>query len=88
MARRTRPTSFDEVIQVMVSREMKDQIKAFAEEDGKSQSAMTREMLMYAIHREKARRNQRTWRLRKMAEDALNNERDQEAEPQAVISAA
>jgi len=87
MTRRTRPTIYDEVIQVMVSREMKDQIRAFAEEDGKSQSAMTREMLMYAIHREKARRNQRAWRLKKLAENALEGELGPGEEPQGVIAA-
>ena len=88
MARKVRPTIYDDVIQVMVSREMKDQIRSFAEQDGKSQSAMTREMLMYAIQRENARRNQRKWRLKKMAEAALEGEQGQDLEPRAVIAAA
>ena len=94
MNRKPAANKWSEVIQVLVSKEMKASIVRLAEEDGKSQSSMTRELLKYAIEREVVRRGQRRWKLKKMAEKALGDERPEEKddgldrELKAILAAA
>ena len=71
MNRKKSEERWSEVLQVLLTKEMKQELVDLAKETGLSQSMLTRSLLEDAIKRERIRRQKREQRLKKMAEQIV-----------------
>ena len=87
MNRKKSEERWSEVLQVLLTKEMKQELVDLAKETGLSQSMLTRSLLEDAIKRERIRRQKREQRLKKMAEQIVMDDEQPRQGFEAAVAA-
>lgn len=87
MNRKKSEERWSEVLQVLLTKEMKQELVDLAKETGLSQSMLTRSLLADAIKRERIRAQKREQRLKKMAEQIVMDDEQPRQGFEAAVAA-